>query len=397
MPGWHEATKELQEQNKIQVVGIIQEQHPDRARLFMQWKQMNWPIMVDALNLLEVTAVPITIFIDELGIIRELNPRLRNSKELLEKFLNNSTQAHAVNITVKKEEKNDSAPKKEKSTINSLSQSKANTLFLWKGPEQLDKTITLYQQAVEADQNNGVSHFRIGVAYRKRYDSEYRKTSDFFMAINHWAKALELDPNQYIWRRRIQQYGPRLDKPYPFYDWVTAAREEIKKRGEVPVLLAVEPGGAEFAKPVRDFGPVLSSNDEPDPQARITRDEEKFINVEYVVVKSTSDKKKSARIHIEFTPNPNKAAHWNNEVEDLELWITPPHGWVVENQLITFPNPDQAVSKEVRKIEFELTWPDTEGAKLIDLPVYALYYVCEDVNGMCLYRRRDIPIKIVLN
>lgn len=218
MPGWHEATKELQEQNKIQVVGIIQEQHPDRARLFMQWKQMNWPIMVDALNLLEVTAVPITIFIDELGIIRELNPRLRNSKELLEKFLNNSTQAHAVNITVKKEEKNDSAPKKEKSTINSLSQSKANTLFLWKGPEQLDKTITLYQQAVEADQNNGVSHFRIGVAYRKRYDSEYRKTSDFFMAINHWAKALELDPNQYIWRRRIQQYGPRLDKPYPFYD-----------------------------------------------------------------------------------------------------------------------------------------------------------------------------------
>ena len=26
------------------MVGIIQEQHPDRARLFMQWKEMGWPI-----------------------------------------------------------------------------------------------------------------------------------------------------------------------------------------------------------------------------------------------------------------------------------------------------------------------------------------------------------------
>ena len=353
--------------------------------------------MVDALNLLEVTAVPITIFIDELGIIRQLNPRLRNSKQMLEKFLDNSNQGHTINISVKKEEKKDSSPKTEKSTETSIYLSKAKTLFLWEGPEQLDQTISRYQQAIETDGNNGLSHFRLGVVYRKRYDSEYRKTSDFEMAINHWAKALDIDPNQYIWRRRIQQYGPRLDKPYPFYDWVTAAREEIKKRGEAPVFLAVEPGGAEFAKPLRDFDPVLSSKKEPDPQARITRDDEKFINVEYVVVKSTSDKKKSARIHIEFMPNHNKAAHWNNEVEDLELWITPPPGWVVESQQITFPNPDQAVSKEVRKIEFELTWPNTEVAKFLVLPAYALYYVCEDVNGTCLYRRRDIPIKISLN
>lgn len=52
------------------MVGIIQEQHPDRCRLFMQWKQMDWPILVDSLNLLEVTAVPITLTIDEHGIIR---------------------------------------------------------------------------------------------------------------------------------------------------------------------------------------------------------------------------------------------------------------------------------------------------------------------------------------
>ena len=54
MPGWHEATKDLQNDGKLQMVGIIQEQHPDRARLFMQWKRMGWPILVDSYNLLGV-------------------------------------------------------------------------------------------------------------------------------------------------------------------------------------------------------------------------------------------------------------------------------------------------------------------------------------------------------
>jgi hypothetical protein len=37
-------------------------------------------------------------------------------------------------------------------------------------------------------------------------------------AVQYWTMALDMDSNQYIWRRRIQQYGPRLEKPYSFYD-----------------------------------------------------------------------------------------------------------------------------------------------------------------------------------
>ena len=62
---WHEATKEVQKQGKVKMVGIILEQHPDRTRLFMQWKGMDWPILIDSFNLLESSAVPITLFIDE--------------------------------------------------------------------------------------------------------------------------------------------------------------------------------------------------------------------------------------------------------------------------------------------------------------------------------------------
>ena len=78
MPGWHEATKELRADGTIQMLGIIQEQHPDRARLFMQWKEMEWPILVDSYDLLEVPVVPITLAIDENGIVRS---RLRAPRE----------------------------------------------------------------------------------------------------------------------------------------------------------------------------------------------------------------------------------------------------------------------------------------------------------------------------
>ncbi len=51
----------------FKTVGIILEQHPERCRLFMQWKQMDWPVMVDSLNLLGMAVVPVTVAIDEHG------------------------------------------------------------------------------------------------------------------------------------------------------------------------------------------------------------------------------------------------------------------------------------------------------------------------------------------
>ena len=74
VPGWHEATREWQRGGELQQVGIIQEQHPDRARLFMQWKDMGWPILIDSLDLLETTVVPMTLLIDEYGVIRQIQP-----------------------------------------------------------------------------------------------------------------------------------------------------------------------------------------------------------------------------------------------------------------------------------------------------------------------------------
>ena len=200
-------------------------------------------------------------------------------------------------------------------------------------------------------------------------------------------------------RRRIQQYGPRLDKPYPFYDWVTEARDEIASRGETPPALVVEPSGSEFAHPQRVFEATSVERNEPDPEGRITRDEGRFIAVESAVVPSRVAPGEAMRLHFAFRPRSKIEAHWNNEVDDLDLWIDIPSGWTAEVRRLQVPNSPAPLSIETRPIEVELKAPDSAAPdRVTQLEAYALYYVCEDVDGTCLYRRQDIqiPISIVV-
>ncbi|MFQ5677507.1 MAG: hypothetical protein ACE5G1_16580, partial [bacterium] len=225
------------------MVGIIQEQHPDRARLFMQWQQMDWPVLVDALNLLGISAVPTTFLIDEFGVIQKINPQRSNADSEMQEFLAIKGENPTNNLS---ESENGHLVNSEHTAIEH-----ANQLILWDNPKGIAAAISAYKKALSENPNSGPLHFRLGVAYRMQYDFLSHQFEDFQAAVENWVKALEIDPNQYIWRRRIQQYGPRLDKPYPFYDWVPKARREIKERGERPVELLVEPGGAEYARPVR--------------------------------------------------------------------------------------------------------------------------------------------------
>lgn len=212
------------------MAGIIEEQHPDRARLFMQWKEMPWPVLVDSLNRLGASVVPITLAIDEYGVIQMVNPK---PGEIEQKFLNRTFEKPASLPAVADVAPNLDDLKKatRKGTVQTWS-AFADALVEWAGPERTTEAIQAYQRAMRLQPNSGSLHFRLGVAYRKRYDTKFRQAGDFQKAVEEWSAALEIDPNQYIWRRRIQQYGPRLDKPYSFYDWVTTARKDIAARGD---------------------------------------------------------------------------------------------------------------------------------------------------------------------
>ena len=391
MPGWHEATRELQERGDLQLVGIIQEQHPARCRLFMQWKKMDWPVMVDSLNLLNVSVVPITLLIDERGIVRRRVPPRVAPRQALAEFL----QAEEAAVDSRRRNTLPDLERLGKAARRGGAADWAEygrALALWGGGGRLDAAVEAYRRAVALEPSAGRAHFRLGVVQRMLYDSESGAAADFDQAVEHWTRALRIDPNNYIWRRRIQQYGPRLHKPYPFYDWVEQARREIADRGETPLPLVIEPQGSELARPARRFDSAVPTAGPPDPEGRIRRDPGKMVRVQAVTVPTTMRPGGSMRVHLEIRPDPEGRVHWNNEAAGLVVWVDPPAGWQVDRYRIELPNPAEPASLESRRVEFEVKSPDD--ASSVELSSYALHYVCQGPKGACLYRRQDIPLKV---
>jgi tetratricopeptide (TPR) repeat protein len=393
VPVWHEATHEWVKQGRLVLLGVTQEQHADRCRLFAQWKRFDWPILHDPINLLEAPAVPIIVAIDEHGIVRAVDPRLETfATEFLDKRFADDAPTGPPRLAGPP----DSAAlfrKAETSPGASPWRAAGDALTIWGGAERLDQAIDAYARALELDPSDKNALFRLGVAHRMRHEAAERRPGDFQAAIDAWGRALKLDPNQYIWRRRIEQYGPRLSKPYAFYDWVTQAKQEVARRGETPVSLKVEPYGSELASPVRDVLAEASPAVEPDPKGQVHRDKQPLIEAEVAVVPARLYPGRAARVHITFRPSAARTGHWNNESTPLRVWVAGAQGWAVATRLLEAPQGNQPESEEVRRLDFEVKAPPTATGKT-RLLAYALYNACEQARGRCLFLRQDLKIEL---
>ncbi len=385
MPVWHERTRRWVAEGRLQLVGIIQEQHSDRCRLLRQWHGFDWPILHDPINSLGATAVPMFIAIDEHGIVRSTRVRLDDFES---SFLNQAFEADASNTPADL-----TPPLNPDSLAISNPRSKADAMFLWHCEHRLDDSINEYRRALSIDPTDSRSQFRLGVCLLQRFENpaqnQAQDPTDFQQAIIAWEKALASRPNQYIWRRRIQQYGPRLSKPYPFYDWVEEAETEIKARGETPISLAVRPSGAEIASPTRTFARATAQVASPDPAGRIRRDQQGLVRASIATVPSHATPGSTIRLHITLSPNAALSAHWNNEIEPVLIWIDTPAGVELEKSLVTGINPSQAETNEPRRFDVELKIA-AEAKGTIQIHAYALYHVCEDLRGVCQFLRQDI-------
>jgi tetratricopeptide (TPR) repeat protein len=386
VPVWHEALVELRKQNKVQLVGVIQEQHGDRCRLFAQWKGFDWPILQDKINLLGLRAVPKSIAIDEHGIVRSLNP----SPNSIEEFLNQTFAAPDRELSVVDipdlNQLRDATDTNNATSWREL----GDALTTWHDGRRISEAIAAYREAITLNPKDAEAAFSMGVALRRRSENPRGLPGDFQNAVNAWSDALDLDPNHYIYRRRIEQYGPRLAKPYPFYDWVDTARSEIQARGEKPHELKVEPRGAEIARPTRRFVSETQNVEDPDPDGRINRDRNR-IRITPVVVPPRVRPGAAVRAHIAFEPR--RGSHWNNEAQPVRVWLDPPAGWTLERNLLTLAQPKDPESKEMRTTEVELRAPATFVGEAI-ITGYALYFVCDDENGTCYFMRGDLKFSV---
>lgn len=373
-------------------MGIVLEQHPDRAVLFSRWKGLDWPLAVDPFNLLGVPAVPKTLAIDEHGVVRMVQPHLDDQERFRAEFVDGSFEAPEDEVPPSPP----TEPSIDELRAAASRQDDAGAWFelavaltQWGSTSALDEALEAARSAHEHEET-AETHFALGVIHRRRYDSPFRHDGDFAAAVEHWTEALERDPNNYIYRRRIQQYGPRLAKPYPFYDWVARARQEIAARGESVPELVVEPGGTELAAPRPDFHAAVAAQ-EPDPDGRVARDHG-LVETEVAVVPPAVPAGESVCVHVVFRPGPD--AHWNNEADGLEAWFAPPDGWTLDVPLLTVRNPPKEISDEPRAVEFEVSVPRGATAGAYRIAGYSVYYVCEETGGTCLYRRRDLSVPV---
>jgi tetratricopeptide (TPR) repeat protein len=400
VPVWHEKTRQAVANNQLVMLGVIQEQHADRCRLFAQWKGFDWPILQDAINLLGPKGVPIVVALDAAGVVRALNPQ----PDQFDDFLSSSDPVVAASDSkrpTRRELYEDTLATRPPSiggTSNAASLCQyGDGLILWGTDKDLDATVVAYESAAKLTPEHGPTQFRLGSALRRRYESEYRQANDFQRAVAHWSLALELQPNQYIWRRRIQQYGPRMIKPYAFYDWVSQAQRDIRGRGEQPIELTVELTRAERAYPAKQAEFAASQGKEPDPHGEVQRDEGGVVQASATLVPQTATPGSTVRVYLELTPNAQRSVHWTNDAGPTTVWVVGDAGLSIEKPQIEASGKARAeLSHETRAIEFEVKVPATAPRKETIIQAYALYYVCEGVKGQCVYRRQDVSIPVRL-
>jgi len=414
---WNEQTKQLVEEKKLVVIGVVQEQHAERARLYKQWKQYDFPIAQDSFTELGLSVVPVPILIDEFGYVQSAKPRLTNIGALVNKKSNPPANS-APRLDPKKRtayEIMQSKPLEEtlekgKQLILAgdalIRQVSANRLVNFATyndgsiSSHLHHAIAKYHHSEEILVKHdaellGALYFRLGVAYRMRFDKlprEARTDADFDRAIEYWSKAVERTPNQYIWRRRIQQYGPRQAKPYPFYDWVETAEKELLQRGEKPIELPVPLTESETAKPSNKFN-LLSKATNPDPHEKINEAPSNVIQCRATVVPATAKPGQAVRVHLHFN---TVAAKWNNEAENMVVWINESNSGQSEKSLIEFENPVAPTSTETRQFEFEYQ-TDKAATQNIEINGFALFNTCKSSGGQCLYLRKNFSIPILIN
>lgn len=379
MSGWQEAVKPHVDAGKLAVIGVVQEQHADRARLYKQWKKIEWPLYIDALNTLGLSVVPVPLGVDESGVIRLEGATKEGVREFVEKEYPKSQAA---------------GRRAEKPHLAALAspRDRGDFHFLYgESPDAPDQAVKAYQEAVNSDPKDARSRFRLGVAYRARYDSPGRLTGDVQKAVEHWQQALALSPNMYIWRRRLQQFGPRLDKPYDFYFWVEEARRDILARGEKPVKLAAEPAGSEVAPPSKGPSGAAPAIPDPDPQGKIIRDRG-LVTLEPSIIPARVRPGGRIRVRVAFRLGEKAKPHWNNDSAPLTLSVKLPEGVTLVEGTFVHPKPKEAESLELRILEFEAAVGESVKAGTLEIGGYALYDVCEEVGGVCRHVRQDLTI-----
>ena len=351
---WRERTRQSVADKKLVLLGVMEEQHADRCRLFAQWKGLtDLPLLHDPLSLSTADRVPLVVGVDEHGFVRLIDPDPdRFEKRFIQRKFKYKPKERRPAIEDLPDPRYTQRMAGEARTVASLREHGDALVLGGLGP-QIDEAISTYVGAIELDADDGLAFFRLGVAHRIRYDRPERQPGDFQAAIDAWRQAVRKSPKNAVFRSRLAQYGIRSDRPTSLYRWILTARKKIAERGETPVKLAVEPIAAELAKPRKKFKSAKSAVPDGEADGATHPDGQQLVAFESIVVPSVSPKKKRyAQVLLVFRPSGRGGAQWDNRGDPLRVWLEPADGVKLSRKFATFKNPEAAGSSEERTLNF---------------------------------------------
>jgi len=395
VPVWHARTAEARAADELVLIGITEEQHPDRCALFAAWQDLDWPILWDPFNLTESSSVPIAIAIDEHGIVRDVDLSLDG----LDDFLASTFEPPAAKTPQRSFVRQARRGPDVLTQQTRLDSDEALARLLWPGqndgPSAADFEVALaaLQRATEADASDSRARFRLGVALRLRHDSPWAKREDFQAALDLWGAALRANPSQYIWRRRIQQWGPRLDKPYPFYGWVEEARAALLREGREPPPVLIQLTSSERSGQGGTRGP-RAEEAPPDPDGKVPRDESGWVELDVTVVPHTEDQGKEqatrgVQVHLSLRPSVRHAAHWSGETGPVQVWLEDAAELGLERALLSVPVPASEESLETLRADFTV-----QAGRATTLHGTAYYFVCGGKDGECRFLAQEFEVDL---
>ena len=389
---WREQTRDLVKSGKLALLGVMLEQHQDRGRLFAQWKNIDFPVIFDPLNLAEIEKFPTVIGLDEEGLVRVINP---GPKRLGRRFINKKFESEQSERRSPILE-----PLPPKYTRRMAGEARTGKSWREHGdasvlgglPLQIREAIDAYQRAVSLDPKDAFANFRLGVAYRIRFDRPDRQLGDFQSAINAWRGAARADPRNKLFRSRIQQYGVRTERPDEMYGWIARARKDIAARGETPTPLEPAPMAVELAKPRKKFRRDKSDPPPGGSEGTISSDEASLIELETAVVRGVGKSGRDyAQILLMFRPKPDGGVQWDNRQSSLRVWIEPPAGTRLSKRFMEYKAGSSEPTKEERTLNSEIRFLKKAKKSAMKIKGHALCAVMTDPPQLL---RRDFEIEI---
>ena len=343
---WFEKTRSHVAAKKLVVLGVDHEQHSDRGRLFAQWRGLIGPILHDPLDLSLVTELPMVVAIDEEGVVAAIQPPIDKIEKT---FINKKSKKKNI---PKSEEAELPDPRVTRRTAEearepSASRAHADALILSGLPPQIDEAIKVYRDVLAIDPKDAWSLFRLGVAYRIRYEWEERQPGDFQAAVDAWAQAVRFAPSNAIFRQRLQQYGPPIEDRGPSYEWIPAARQDIARRGQDPIKLEIEPLAMEMSA-----GPAQGSKNTAPTKGKHPSDKSGHVIIESTVVRA-ADRKHVDKAEVHLTLRPN-GVQWEDGEAPIRIWLEKSKSVRPECTYLEFPKPDPPLGTETRTVSFSV-------------------------------------------